>query len=285
MKPRSGLIASSAVLALLLTMFAWSYGKQLSVPLPLVKSQLSFVFGDLLATIHAPPLKGCNLAPGSVQAFCYEGYGRHLFMSTKAPLRERIFAFIEVFPLGPAISAFNSLGTGFYFIRLPPPEMAELLKKTLGADDIRLEYAINGWGFAKTRAEKLPPQAAIAICNDFVEIRLRDSCLFGAGRASYFINQDVARVVESQPVQQESWFLRGYGFAATFAALVDFTQWTALSESTKHQLLEGAKLARARRLIYTGTDDGPAETSNAADVLRNASCLGQYKKSLRCLEP
>ena len=282
MKPRSGLIASLAVLALLLTMFAWRYGKQLSVPLPLVKSQLGFVYGDILAIVHAPAHKGCELAPRSVQAFCYEGYGRYLFTSTKAPFRERIFEFIAAFPLGPAISAFNSLGTGFYFVRLPPREMVELLKKTLGPDDIRVDYAVNGWAFAKTRAEKLPPQEALAICNDF---GLRDNCLFGAGRASYFVNLDAAGVIESVEAEREIWFLRGYGFAATFAGQVDLGQWSALPESARRQLLEGAKLAQARRLIYADTDDGPAEASSATDVLRIAHCLAQYKQSLRCLEP
>lgn len=268
-----------------MTVFTWRYSKQLTVPLPLIKSQLSFVYGDILATIHAPAIKSCELAPRSLQAFCYEGYGRHLFMSTKAPFRERIFAFVTIFPLGPSISAFNSLGTGFYFVRLPPTEMVELLKTTLGSDDIRVDYAVNGWGFAKTRAEKLRPQAALAICNDFVDLSLRDNCLFGAGRASYFVSQDVAGVVESPEAQRESWFLRGYGFAATFAGQVDFDQWPTLSQIARRQLLEGAKLAQARRLIYADTDDSPAKAGATAEVLRIAHCLGQYKQSLRCLEP
>ncbi|MBL7688300.1 MAG: hypothetical protein JNJ49_09705 [Bdellovibrionaceae bacterium] len=285
MKLRSSWFISSTLLALLLVVFTWRYSKQLSVPLPLVKSQLGFAYGDLLATAHAPALKGCELAPPLLQAFCYEGYGRHLFMSTKAPLRERISAFVTAFPLGPAISAFNSLGTGLYFVRLPPREMVDLLNETLGPNDIRIDYAVNGWGFAKTRAEKLPPQAALAICDDFVDLRLRDNCQFGAGRASYFVSQDVARVVESPEVQRESWFLRGYGFAATFAGQVDLGQGLAFSEQVRQQLLDGAKLAQARRLIYINTDDGPVEANIDAEVLRITSCLRLYKKSLRCLEP
>ena len=285
MKLRLGQFVSFSFLTLLLTTFAWRYSKQLSVPLPLVKSQLSFVYGDILATVHAPASKGCALAPRSVQAFCYEGYGRHLFLSVKAPFRERILAFIATFPLGPAISAFNSLGTGFYFVRLPPREMVELLKKTLGPDDIRVDYAVNGWAFAKTRAEKLPPQTALAICDDFVDLGLRDNCLFGVGRASYFVSQDVGGVIESAEAEREIWFLRGYGFAATFAGQVEHSQWSALPESARRQLLEGAKLAYARRLIYNDTDDGPAEASSATDVLRIAHCLAQYKQSLGCLEP